>query len=158
MSTKDTIQSIQKDLRNLLLRAKKEIAVKTEALKKTQEIQKLTKKEYQKLYNEHVAIKKQLQKYEEYFKSQQIQKRRKKREDLEREKKEIAKYNRKKEEDFDIINEIKKLKKLDLENYLTSKKRKSEPSDEEVSENEAEEAKPEKKKEKRGAECFGPNK
>ena len=57
MSTKDTIQSIQKYQKNLILRAKKEIAVKTEALKKAQEMHKLTKKEYQKLYNEHVAMK-----------------------------------------------------------------------------------------------------
>ena len=34
MNPKDTIQSIQKDLKTLLLRAKKEIATKNEALKK----------------------------------------------------------------------------------------------------------------------------
>ena len=78
MNPKDTIQSIQKDLKTLLLRAKKEIATKNEALKKTQEVHTLTKKEYQKLYNEHALIKKQLQKYEEYFKSQKIQKKKKK--------------------------------------------------------------------------------
>ena len=110
MNPKDTIQSIQKDLKKLLLKAKKEIATKNDALKKTQEVHRLTKKEYQKLYNEHALIKKQLQKYKEYFKSQQIRKRRKEREDLECEKQEIAKYKRKKEEDFDIIKEIKKLK------------------------------------------------
>ena len=58
MNPKDTIQSIQKDLKNLLLKAKKEIATKSDALKKTQEVHRLAKKEYQKLYNEHALTKK----------------------------------------------------------------------------------------------------
>ena len=52
--------------------AKKEITMKNDALKKTKNVHELTKKEYQKLYNENAIIKKKLQEYEEYFGSQQI--------------------------------------------------------------------------------------
>ena len=38
MNSKDTIQSIQKDLKNMLLRAKKETATKNEALKKVKKL------------------------------------------------------------------------------------------------------------------------
>ena len=80
-------------------------------------------------------------------------KKREKKEDFEREKKELEKYKPKKEEDFSILDEIKKLKKRDLVNYLSTKKRKTEPSKDSASENEAEEVKLEKKKRKRSKAC-----
>ena len=108
MNAKESIQSITKELKTLLVKAKKEIKVKDESLKKIRNIHEMTKKEYQKLYNEHINLKKKLQQYEEYYKSQQIEKKRKEREDLEKEKKELE---RRKKEDFSMLDEIKKLKK-----------------------------------------------
>ena len=46
-------------------------------------------KGYQTLFNEHTKMKKKLQPYEEHFKSQQIQKKRKERDDFEKEKREL---------------------------------------------------------------------
>ena len=83
-NAKETIQSITKELKTLLINAKKELKVKEDSLKKTKNIHEMTKKEYQKLYNEHVTLKKKLQQYEEYYRSQQIQKRRKERDDFEK--------------------------------------------------------------------------
>ena len=39
----------------------------------------MTKKEYQTLYNEHLKLKMKLQQYEEYYKPQQTEKRRRER-------------------------------------------------------------------------------
>ena len=48
MSTsKEKIQSITKDLKTLLLKAKNELKVKNETLKKTKNVHEMTKKEYQ---------------------------------------------------------------------------------------------------------------
>ena len=73
-SSKEIIQSITKELKTLLINAKKELQMKNDTLKKTKNVHEMTKKEYQKLYNEHAVLKKKLQQYEEYFRSQQIQK------------------------------------------------------------------------------------
>ena len=74
--------------------------MKNDTLKKTKNVHEMTKKEYQKLYNEHAVLKKKLQQYEEYFRSQQIQKKRKEREDFEKEKREVENYKRKKRKNF----------------------------------------------------------
>ena len=58
-------------------------------LKKKKTVHELTKKEYQTLLNDHAKLKKKLQQYEEYYKSQQIEKRRKEKNELEKEKKEL---------------------------------------------------------------------
>ena len=92
---KETIQGISKELKTLLLNAKKQLKVKDETIKKPKDIHEITRKEYQKLYNEHLQIKKKLQQYEEYYKSQQIQNRRKERDDLEKEKKELERKKKK---------------------------------------------------------------
>ena len=68
-SGKETIQSITKELKTLLINAKKELNIKNDALKKTKNVHKMTKQEYQKLYNEHAVLKKKLQQYEEYYRS-----------------------------------------------------------------------------------------
>ena len=47
MSKKEDINSITNDLKNVLLKAKKEIKQHRDELKKTQSIHTLTKKEYQ---------------------------------------------------------------------------------------------------------------
>ena len=95
---------------------------KKESLKKTKDIHEMTKKEYQTLYNEHMKLKKKLQRYEEYYKSQQIERRGKERNDIEKEKKELE---RRKKEEFSMLDEIKKLKKMDLLNYLSKKREKN---------------------------------
>ena len=78
-------------------------------------------------------------------------KKRNEREKLEREKQEIESLKRKrqKEGEFSILNEIKKLKKLDLERLL-AKKQKTEPkSDSDYASDEEEEQKQPKKKKKK---------
>ena len=74
MSSKDDIRSIANELKTMLLNTKKKMKEKDESLKKVKSIHEMTKKEYQTLFNEHTKMKKKLQHYEEYFKSQQIQK------------------------------------------------------------------------------------
>ena len=54
----ESIQSFTKEQKALLVRTKKELQNKDESLKKTRNIHEMTKKEYQKLYNEHVNLKK----------------------------------------------------------------------------------------------------
>ena len=143
MNDKESIQSVTKELKKLLLNTKKQMETKDESLKKVKHVHELTKKEYQTLYNENMKIKKQLQQDEEYFKSQQIQKKRKERDKLEKEKKELE---RKKKEDISVLDEINKLKKMDILKYL-AKKKKTEPEDLSESEEEEKEekAKPIKK-------------
>ena len=52
----DSIQSITKELKAMLLDAKKEIKTKDDLHKKVKHVHELTKKEYQTLYNEHIKI------------------------------------------------------------------------------------------------------
>ena len=77
MSSKYDIRSIANELKTMLLNAKEKMKEKDESLKKVKSVHEMTKKEYQTLFNEHTKMKKKLQQYEEYFKSQQIQKKKK---------------------------------------------------------------------------------
>ena len=79
MNAKESIQGITKELKTLILNAKKELKIKEVSLKKSKSIHEMTKKEYQTLYNEPLNLKKKLQQYEEYYKSQQIERRRERR-------------------------------------------------------------------------------
>ena len=88
---KNLYKSITNELKTLLLNAKKQIKTKDESLKKVKHVHELTKKEYQTLYNEHIKIKKKLQQYEEYLKSQEIQKKRKERDEFEKERRDKKK-------------------------------------------------------------------
>ena len=125
MNKKEDINSITNDLKNVLLKAKKEIKQHRDELKKTQSIHALTKKEYQALYNENAQLKKKLAQYEEYVKSQNIQIKRNERDRIEKEKKDLESYSkrRKQMEEISILDEIKMLKKLDLESLLTKRKK-----------------------------------
>ena len=144
MSSKGDIRSIANELKTMLLNTKKRMKEKDESLKKVKSVHEVTKKEYQTLLNEHTKIKKKLQQHEEYFKSQQIQKKRKERDDFEKEKRELE---LKKKEEVSVLDEIKKLKKMDLINNITNKRKEKEPEESE-SENE-EEVKQKKKKKKK---------
>ena len=85
-----SLESKSGELKNLLLKTKKELKNKNDALKQAKNIQDLTKKEYQTLLNENSKLKKKkFEKYESYYKSQQIEKRRKERNDIEKQKKEL---------------------------------------------------------------------
>ena len=52
----ESIQSITKELKTMLLNAKKEINTKDDSHKKVKHVHELTKKEYETLYNEHMKI------------------------------------------------------------------------------------------------------
>ena len=122
------------------------------SLKKTKSVHILTKKEYQTLFNENAQLKKKLNQYEEYIKSQQIQKKRNEKEKLENERK---KLKRKQVDEIAILNEINKLKKLDLENLFNKKqKTETESASEDDSDSEREKKQPKKKKEKEKL-CVG---
>ena len=120
MNKKENINTVTNELKNVLLRAKKEINRQKDELKKTKSVHILAKKEYQTLFNKNAQLKKKLNQYEEYIKSQQIQKKRNEKEKLENERKELK---RKQVDEIAILNEIKKLKKLDLENLFNKKQK-----------------------------------
>ena len=80
--SKESIESLTKDLKQVLIRTKKELQNKDDSLKKHRTVHDLTKKEYQKLYEENSKLKKQLQQYEVYMKTQQIEKEGKKKTNL----------------------------------------------------------------------------
>ena len=52
----ESIQSITKELKTMLLNAKKVINTKDDSHKKVKHVHELTKKEYQTLYNENIKI------------------------------------------------------------------------------------------------------
>ena len=109
--SKESIESLTKDLKQVLITTKKELQNKDDFLKKHRTVHDLTKKEYQKLYEENTKLKKQLQQYEVYMKTQQIEKRRKEKNEFERQKKELQCRKNVQENDMSMLNELKKLKK-----------------------------------------------
>ena len=76
MNKKEDIDSITNELKNVLLKAKKEIKQLKDEQKKIS-VDSLTKKEYQTLYDENAQLKKKITQYEQYVKSQNIQKKEK---------------------------------------------------------------------------------
>ena len=88
MNKKEDIDSITNELKNLLIKVKKEIKQLKDKQKKVS-VHSLTKKEYQTLYDENAQLEKKITQYEQYVKSQNIQKKRNGR--IEKEKKAIAK-------------------------------------------------------------------
>ena len=85
--SRESIENLTKDLKDILIKTKKELKNKDDIIKKHRGINDLTKKEYQKMYEENSKLKKQLQQYEVYIKTQQIEKRRKGKNEFERQKK-----------------------------------------------------------------------
>ena len=59
--SKESVESLTKDLKDILLKRKQELKNKNDYVRKQKTVQDLTKKEYQKLYEEYSSVKKQLQ-------------------------------------------------------------------------------------------------
>ena len=85
--SRESIENLTKDLKDILIKTKKELKNKDDFIKKHNTVHDLTKKEYQKLYKENTKLKKKVQQYEVYMKTQQIEKRRKEKNEFERQKK-----------------------------------------------------------------------
>ena len=145
----DSIESLTKDLTSLLLKAKSEInRLKTEN-KKAGDFKQATRTEYRKLYEENQKLRQKVKDYEQYFKSQNIQKKRNERAARAKENLEISKKRKRQMEELSILDEIKKLKKLDLEGLLGGSKRKAESESEKESGSESEKEKKVSKKKKK---------
>ena len=76
--SKESVENLTGDLKDILLKTKKELKNKDDFIKKAKTIQDLTKREYQNLYEENSKLKKKIQQYETYMKTQQILKNKKK--------------------------------------------------------------------------------
>ena len=107
--SRESIQNLTKDLKDILFNTKKELKNKDDCIKKHKTVHDLTKKEYQKLYEENTKLKKQIQQYEVYMKTQQIEKGRKGKNEFERQKKELQRRKNEQENDISMLNELKKL-------------------------------------------------
>ena len=106
--SRDSVENLTKDLKDILLKTKQELKSKDAYIKKQNTIHDLTKKEYQKLYEDFNNLKKKVNEYESYAKAQRIEKRRKEQNDNGKQKiKEIRDVN-----NLALLNEIKKLKRL----------------------------------------------
>ena len=87
--SKESVENLTRELKDILLKTKKELKNKEDVIKKTKTIQDLTKREYPNLYEENSKLKKKIQQYETYIKTQQIEKRRRKKSEFEKQKKEL---------------------------------------------------------------------
>ena len=148
----NSVESLTKDLKDILLKTKQELKNKDDYIKKQKTVQDLTKKEYQKLYEEYTSVKKQLQQYDAYMKTQRLEKRRKEKNELEKQKMEFERRKNEQENEISMLNEFKKLKKLYILNEIKNKNkkhnRKYDESEEEEEEEEDDEP-PKKKKKKK---------
>ena len=145
---------VTKELKNLLLKTQKELKARDERFKKHKTVHDATKREYQTLYKENIELKKKLQQYENYFKNHQKEKTKRNQDLLQQQQRELESYkqreNKKKKEETNILDEIGKLRQLDLLKVLAKKRKNNESSDKnEEEEDEIEEEKPTKKKKRR---------
>ena len=62
--SKESIQNLTRELKDILLKTKKELKNKDDFIEKAKTIQDLTKREYQKLYEKNYKLKKKIQQYE----------------------------------------------------------------------------------------------
>ena len=146
------VEPLTKDLKDILLKTKQEFKNKDDYIKKQKTVQDLTKKEYQKLYEEYTSVKKQLQQYDAYMKTQRLEKRRKEKNELEKQKMEFERRKNEQENEISMLNEFKKLKKLNMLNEMKNRNkkhnRKYDESEEEEEEEEEDEPPKKRKKEK----------
>ena len=149
----NSVESLTKDLKYILLKTKQELKNKDDYIKKQKTVQDLTKKEYQKLYEEYTSVKKQLQQYDAYMKTQRLEKRRKEKNELAKQKMEFERRKNEQENEISMLNEFKKLKKLNVLNETKNKNkkhnRKYDDSEEEEEEEEEDEPPKKRKKEKK---------
>ena len=120
----NSVESLTKDLKDILLKTKQELKNKDDYIKKQKTVQDLTKKEYQKLYEEYTSVKKQLQQYDAYMKTQRLEKRRKEKNELEKQKMEFECRKNEQENEISMLNKFKKLKKLNMLNEVKNKNKK----------------------------------
>ena len=73
----DSVKTLTKDLKDILLKTKQELKNKDDYIKKQNTIHDLTKKEYQKLYDEYSDLKKKMNQYESYVRMQRIERKKK---------------------------------------------------------------------------------
>ena len=94
--SKLSVENLTKELKDVLLKTKKELKNRDNTIKKTKTIQDLTKKEYQTFFDENVKLKKKIQQYETYYKTQQLEKKRREKTILKNKKKSfnVGKKNR----------------------------------------------------------------
>ena len=78
--SRDSIENLTKDLKDILIKTKKELKNKDEIIKKHRSINDITKKEYHKIYEENNKLKKQMQQYEVYINTREIEKKKKRKE------------------------------------------------------------------------------
>ena len=147
----NSVESLTKDLKDILLKTKQELKNKDDYIKKqktVQDLSKKTKKEYQILYKEYTSVKKQLQQYDAYMKTQRLEKRRKEKNELEKQKMEFERRKNEQENEISMLNEFKKLNMLnEIKSKNKKHNRKYDESEEE--EEKEEEDKPPKKRKKR---------
>ena len=148
--SKESVENLIRELKDIPLKTKKELKNKDDFIKKAKTIQDLTKREYQNLYEENSKLKKKIQQYETYMKTQQIEKRRREKNEFEKQKKELQRKKKEQDQDISVLSELKKLKRMDLLNYITNKRKvKNEDEDEDESDEETEKIKPQKKERKK---------
>ena len=69
--SKESVENLTRELKDILLKTKKkQLKNKDDFIKKAKTIQDLTKREYQNLYEENSKLKKKIQQYETYMKTQ----------------------------------------------------------------------------------------
>ena len=122
--SKESVENLTRELKNILLKTKKELKNKDDFIKKAKTVQDLTKREYQNLYEENSKLKKKIQQYKTYLKTQQIEKRRREKNEFEKQKKELQRKKKEQDEDISVLSKLKKLKRMDFLNYIASKKKK----------------------------------
>ena len=148
--SKESVENLTRELKDILLKTKKELKNKDDFIKKAKTIQDLTKREYQNLYEENCKLKKKIQQCETYMKTQQIEKRRREKNEFEKQKKELQRKKKEQDKDISVLSKIKKLKRMDLLNYIANEiKEKNEDEHEDESDEETEKIKPQKKERKK---------
>ena len=117
MNQEESVAAVTNQLKNILLKTQSEMKARDERFKKYKKLHEVTKKEYQNLYRENLELKKKLEKYENYFRNQQKEKTKKDQDLLEKHQRELETYRQregKKKKETNILEEISKLKELDL--------------------------------------------
>ena len=106
--SKESVENLTRELKDILLKTKKELKNKDDFIKKARTVQDLTKREYQNLYDEKSKLKKKIEQYETYLKTQQIEKRRREKNEFEKQKKELQRNKKEQDEDISVLSELKK--------------------------------------------------
>ena len=152
MHQEESIAAVTNELKNILLKTQKEMKARDERFKKYKNVHEVTKKEYQNLYRENLELKKKLEKYENYCRNQQKEKTKKDHDLLEKQQRKLETYRQsegKKKKKTNILEEISKLKELDLLKILSQQRKNKESSGENEEEEDEKEEKPKKRKKKK---------